>query len=544
MKKSKIIFKNKRMVIFFSLIVSLFILLSLRLYYLQVFKSDELTTNALNQRGKKISISSNRGIIFDRNLTPLTNNNKTKTLIITKEMLKKPSIYKNISKYTSLDLNELEEIKNKKDNILEIPLKKDVRLELLNKDAFLIDVVNRYNKKGILSHVIGYVNEYDNKGRSGIEKVYDEFLKIETKESFIVEYDRDRKLILGGSYNVNKEINPSNPAGVKLTIDYNIQKIVEKIMDKNRVNGSVIVGEVESGEILALASRPNFNPKNIKNYFVDKDMALHNKAIQITYPPGSVFKIVVFLAALEDNPSILDKNFFCKGYEEINGVKMNCNSIHGLLSLKEAFSKSCNSTFIQIAEELGGQKILDAAKRLGLEDKASIGLLEEAKGKLPTYKETYGAAIGNIAIGQGNLELTPLHITNLLMTIANDGISKNTTLIKGITNIDGKMIKEYFKESDKRLISSSNASILQEMLVEVVKTGTAKSMDLKALGGAGGKTGSSQARYNDEDTIHGWFSGFYPANNPKYVVTILYENAPNGSEDTLPIFEEIIKEIQ
>lgn len=544
MKESQNEFTTKRIKYFLGLIITFFILLAFRLYYLQIFKNDDLTTKALNQRGNKVAIDANRGMIFDRNLVPLTNNNKTKTLIVPREILEKPSIYKNVSQYANLDLNELKEIKNKQNKILKIPLKHDVKLDLLKNNAFLIDIVDRYNNKGILSHVIGYVNESDNKGITGIENVYDEFLKIEPNESFIVEYDRDRKLILGGSYNVNQDIDPSNPTGVKLTIDYNIQKEVEKVMDRNRLNGAVIVGEVESGEILALASRPNFNPEKIENYLDDKDMALQNKAIQITYPPGSVFKIVVLLAALEDNPDIVDKSFFCKGYEEINGVARNCNNIHGLQSLKESFAQSCNSTFIQMAAELGGEKILDVARRLGLESKVNIGLMEEVTRSLPEKTETYGAAIGNIALGQGSLEVTPLQVTNLLMTIANNGINKKMTLVKGITNMDGKIIKEYSKDEDNRVISALDTNILQEMLIEVVKTGTGKSMDLQSLGGAGGKTGTSQARYNDKDTIHGWFSGFYPANNPKYVITVLHENAPRGSGDTLPIFEEIIKEIK
>ncbi|OLS03915.1 peptidoglycan D,D-transpeptidase FtsI family protein [Tissierella creatinophila] len=544
MKKEDNNINKKRVIVFFIFIILSFLLLSFRLYYLQVLKGDEFTSKALNQRGKKIDLNPKRGIIFDKNLIPLTNNEKILTLIIPKDILKKPSVYDYIKTNTNLNSSELNEKLNSEDTLLKIPLKNNIDMSFLKENAFLVDVINRYNSDGLLSHVIGYINELDNKGESGIEKVYDEFLKTYEKDSFIVEYDRKMQMVLGGTYNVNHNYNPYDPSGVKLTIDSNIQRDIERIMDENKINGGIVVTEVESGEVLALASRPNFNPERIEEYFNDKDMALYNKTIQGKYPPGSIFKIVVLLAALEENPSIIDKNFFCEGFEEINGLKINCNNIHGLLSLKDGFANSCNSTFMQIAKEIGAEKIIEMSKRLGFGSKINIGLMEEVEGNLPETDELYGAAIGNIAIGQGSLEVTPLQVANLLTTVANGGINKKLTLVKGITNSEGKIIKEYFKEDDKRLISYNDANIVKEMLIEVVKSGTGKSMDLKFLGGAGGKTGSSQATYNGEETVHGWFSGFYPENNPKYVVTILIENASRGSVDALPIFKEIIKKLK
>lgn len=544
MKKEDNSISKKRVIIFFVLIILSFLILSFRLYYLQVFKGDEFTSRALSQRGKKIDLNPKRGIIFDKNLIPLTNNEKILTLIIPKSILKDPSIYDYIKTSTSLSINELNEKLYSEDILLKIPLKDSIDISLFKENVFLVDIINRYNKNGLLSHVIGYINEQDNKGESGIEKVYDEFLKTYEKDSFIVEYDRKMQLVLGGTYNVNHNNNPYDPSGVKLTIDSEIQRNIEKIMDERKINGAIVATEVKSGEILALASRPNFNPEKVKEYFKDEDMALYNKTIQGKYPPGSIFKIVVLLAALEENPSIVNKSFFCEGFEEINGLKINCNNIHGLQSLKDGFANSCNSTFIQIAKEIGAEKIIEMSKRLNFGNKINIGLMEEVGGNLPKSDELYGAAIGNIAIGQGTVEVTPLQIANLLTIIANDGINKKLTLVKGITNVDGKMIKEYFKEDNERLISSNNANIVKEMLIKVVKSGTAKSMDLETLGGAGGKTGSSQATYNGKETVHGWFSGFYPENNPEYVITVLVENAPKGSVDAMPIFEQIIKNLR
>src|SRR5690606_33685025 len=142
--------------------------------------------------------------------------------------------------------------------------------------------------------------------------------------SLFIEYDKNRSLILGGSYYVDSSTKPEEPSGVKLTIDYRIQKIVENILDEVNEKGAVVVADMESGEILALASRPSFNQKNIEDYLNRKDMSLYNKAIQVSYPPGSIFKIVVSLAALEENLDFLNRDYYCNGYEKINNVVIKC----------------------------------------------------------------------------------------------------------------------------------------------------------------------------------------------------------------------------
>ena len=232
----------------------------------------------------------------------------------------------------------------------------------------ITDRILRYGKKNILSHVIGYINKSENRGKAGIEKVYDDILKHGEDHLLYIELDKRENIILGGEYIVSQKTNPANPGGVKLTIDYHIQKSVEKILDKEEKNGGVIVAEVETGDIVAMASRPNFNQEDIDEYLNREDMVLYNKAIQVAYPPGSLFKTIVLLTALEENVSYVNKTFYCKGYEQINNVTIKCNNIggHGYITLKEAFSKSCNSAFIQLGQELGSSKIINMAKRLDL----------------------------------------------------------------------------------------------------------------------------------------------------------------------------------
>jgi len=543
MQKSK---KVRSRVFAFKVFSSiLFLALIGRLYYIQIYNNEELKLQSLKQRSIEIVFSASRGPIYDRNLMLLTNKEKIKTLVGQREaILNNNDLLEKIRKNTRLSNRELLNILNSNSSIVQIPLEKDIEFSEAN-NIFIIDKVKRYSDENILSHVIGYINRSENRGETGIEKVFDEYLKNSDRESLFVEYDKNRSLILGGSYFASNSNNDEDPAGVKLTIDYRIQKIVEEVLDESKENGAVIVADLQSGEILAMASRPNFNQENIEAYLNRDDMTLYNKAVQVSYPPGSIFKIVVTLAAIEENLDILDRDYYCNGYEKINNVIIKCNNTegHGKIDLTEAFAKSCNSVFIQIGKEIGAKKIIDMARKLGFGQKVNIGLLEEVEGFLPEGEELLGPAIGNISIGQGKIQATPLQITNMMLIIGNDGIKKDMTIIQGITTKDGRMIKPYNKEKDERVISKESAKIIQGLLKEVLNSGTASSLDLEDIGGGAGKTGSAEGILKGEPIIHGWFAGYYPRENPKYVITVLVEKASSGSKSAAPIFEKICKEI-
>lgn len=534
---------HSRVKFYYFISVLLFTSLLGRLYYLQVYGNQELKLNSLKQRSTEINLQSSRGTIYDRNLIPLTDRETTKTLVGSREfILRNQEILNNIKENTTLTSIELAKILNGSDKLVQIPLKRDIDLYNRN-NIFIVDIVNRYSKTNLLSHVIGYINKAENRGESGIEKVYDEFLNRADKSSLFIEYNQDRSLILGGSYYVDNTIASEEPAAVRLTIDYHIQQIVEEILDENNTRGSVIVTDIDTAEILALASRPSFNQEHMEEYFNREDMALYNKAIQVSYPPGSIFKIVVLLAALEEDPDIAHREFYCSGFESIGDLVINCSSTHGNKSLKDGFAKSCNSVFIQLGKEIGAKKVIEMAKRLGFGEKINIGLIEEVEGFLPEGDELLGPAIGNISIGQGKIEATPLQITDMLLTVANNGIRKDMTIIGGITNKNGSMIKPYNKSEDKRIISEELSYIARELLEEVVNSGTAKSMDLDIIGGAAGKTGSAEGLLKGKPTIYGWFGGYYPKNDPKYIITVLVEEANSGSKSAAPIFERICREI-
>jgi peptidoglycan glycosyltransferase/penicillin-binding protein 2 len=317
-------------------------------------------------------------------------------------------------------------------------------------------------------------------------------------------------------------------------------------MDDYKVNGAVIVTEVSTGDIVAMASRPNFNQNSIDTYLNKGNMEFFNKAVQVSYPPGSLFKIVVLLAGLQEDMNLVNKEFYCRGYEQINDLIIKCSKEegHGKINLKNAFAQSCNSVFIQIGERIGAKKIIEMAKKLGFGEKINIGLMEEVKGNLPEGRELIGPAIGNISIGQGTIEATPLQIANMITIVANNGIKKSLSIVDEIVTEDGYSVKKFNREDDVRIIEQKYCEIVRDYLNEVVISGTAKKVNLEDIGGAGGKTGSAQAILNKQPTIHGWFVGYFPRENPKYTVTILVEEGHSGSSSAVPIFEKIVRKIQ
>lgn len=529
---------NKRLVVGGVIISILFSTMVMKLSNIQLLKHEEYINLALRQRSKEIVIDRPRGYIFDKNLIPLTNKSTTWTLLVPKILVKNDNdLYSKVLENTNLSYLDMEELLEKEDFILEIPLDKSFNTSNYS-NVFMMKKINRYDPDNILSHVIGYINKIDNSGKSGLELTQNEFLQYKSKRTLLVEYDDKQSLLIGAKV-VDHRREPTEPTSIVTTIDVDIQRQVEKIMDKYSINGSVIITDIQRANILAMASGPNIDQDHIYNYLENDDMSLYSRAVQIGYPPGSIFKIVVLLAALESDEEYINKEFFCRGFEEINSVKTNCSSAHGLINLKEAFSLSCNSTFIQIGREVGSEKIINMARRLNFGEKINIGLIEEIAGNLPTKEESIGAAIANISIGQGEILVTPLQISNLLMTILNMGTQKHIKLIEGISNDEGDIIKYMNIDEDKQVLDESHTNIIYEYLLDVVRNGTGKGINLDKEGSAGGKTGSAEAILKGKETVHGWFTGFYPATHPKYVITVLVEDGMSGSKSAAPVFEDI-----
>ena len=532
----------KRVMGFVFTTLILFTLLITRLAWVQLVKHKPYSAVTQRQYFKEIALHPSRGIIYDRNLIPLTNGTREPTLIVFKDLVERDSRTRGyIKELTGFSDEEVDRLLSSRDSILQIKLDEDKIDEINNmKGLIYVNKTLRYDPDFTLAHVIGYIKRSDNTGASGLEKGYEETLRMESNSGNItLAFDGRNRVIPGHGVTPAARDSREDPNSVKLTVDYHIQKIVENAMDEYRRNGAVVVADVETGDIVAMASRPNFDPNNILS---SRERSLYNKAMEIAYPPGSIFKTVVLIAALESGLVELEDELFCQGYEEINGVRFNCNKEEGHeeITVKEGFFHSCNSVFIQLGRELGANKIIETARRLGFGDRINIGPLFEVPGNLPTGDDLLGASVGNISIGQGKIEATPLQVTNMMMIIANDGLWKDMWIVDSIVTEEGDFVKAMNRENAKRVLEPQIVALVKEAMSEVVKQGTARNISLRGVGGGGGKTGSAQA---GGDVIHGWFSGYFPQDNPRYVITVFVEEGRSGSRAAAPIFEKIANEI-
>lgn len=538
---------NKRLSILLFAFSFAFVSLFGRLIYIQGYKGKEYYERAIRQSEIKIDLTSNRGSIYDRNNVALTDNEKEDIVVILKRNFnldkEKIDILKKVTKLSEKEIYNRFETKN---NLVELKIKylnDELKKQIQSKKAILIvNKTYRYRSENILTHVLGYVNENENKGVSGIEKAKNDLLKDQNRE-YVEAFVDARKNVVPGSFKKYKSEDTKHK-NIKLTIDYDIQKIVEKALDKKHKNGAVVVSDVSTGEILAMASRPNFNPNNIENYINSKNQELLNKAIQCKYPPGSIFKIIVTLAAFEENLVDEEEKFDCKGYIEFDGIKIKCwkREGHGEETFKEAFYNSCNPVFVEIGKRLGSKKILETAKRLGLSDKIDIGLEEEKETVLPKGDSVKGNAIGNISIGQGDIEVTPLQVNQMTQIIANNGVYKKLYLFDSTLDQNMNEIENHKIEKDKVVMSPFVINRTKKLMEGVVESGTAS--NIKGIqGNSAGKTGSAEYYIKGKKFVHGWFTGYYPAKIPKYAVTVFIYDGKSGGGAAAPVFKDIIENI-
>lgn len=535
--------------IFFTL--AIFMLIG-RLAVIQIIDGPEYQRKAMGQWFKELPAGMGRGKIFDRNMIPLTNRKTTSNLIIYPEIF--PMTDANIQLLSQLTKISIYVLKYE-----ELSSNRPIQLEIKNYDTSLIrealgikgvysmDSDERYSQSQIAAHVIGYINKIDNVGNKGIEKKYDQLLTENRSNVIGTIVDAQKRVIPGLGYRTLTKDSQGIGKNVVLTLDYDIQKIIEEEFDKLYEKGSVVVTDVKSGEVLGLMSRPNFNQDKVANYLDSNNKEFYNRGIQVGYPPGSVYKIIVAAAALENNIIHHDTKFYCNGYEEIDGVVIKCSSFdkggHGEIDFERAFAVSCNSAFIQLGQQVGGKKILEMSQRLGLGSLTNIELPEEIPGQLPTEDYIKGAGIGNISIGQGTLEVTPLQIARVTAAIANDGILTDISIIKDI--IDDKNQSVLYEQQSERVpvLSVEIASKIQDLMKKVVTEGTGNKIRLENEGGAAGKTGSAEGSSEGRNVVHAWFTGYFPGDEPKYGITILVEDGGGGGTVAAPLFHEIGKRI-
>lgn len=524
---------KKRLIALAAGFVILLLVLAARLTQIQILENEKYASVNAKQQRITLNGEDTRGTIFDRNGNRLTGADESIIYIIKKEELDATA-----ARIFQLIGAERVENESKRYFVYRSNIFSEDAAYVLKRDyeAFIIKGATRYEEEQPAVHFVGYINETDGTGASGIEKEFNDILSRKQKVVY-ASVDGSRMIIPGLGISSTIE-NPD--CGVITTLDLKIQKKAEQVLKDSGYSGSIIVSDAKTGEVLAGASAPSYNPAQVEDYLDSSNEEFINKATQSLYPPGSIFKIIVAAAALEKGVVSTDSMFLCNGYEEINGIRINCSKEegHGEINFRDAFAKSCNSAFIQLGILTGGDTILEMANAFGVGNRAFQGKIEEKIGSLPGTLDIQGAGIGNLSIGQGKLLITPAQAGRITAIIAAGGIDHGLSLIKGTT--EGGKTEYLEKRPSKRVIKEETADLISELMVDTVNYGTANN-----LSGAGvtiaGKTGSAEAYYHGEMVVHGWFTGFFPAEEPKYVITVFVESGGSGRGSAVPLFRQMVE---
>ena len=512
-----------------------------------ILNHESLSEKAKQQHVKVEDIQARRGIIFDREGRQLALNIELDSLYCEPDSLQldKKSLKKLASAMARGPNAILTKIPDKgKFAWIERKLDPDiaVRVRGLNiKGIGLMNEAKRVYPKGRLaSHIVGSVG-IDNQALEGVELQFDKYLKTRGGKVFL-ERDASGKTLSAG---VDKEAKGNN---IVLTIDEGLQGIVEREIDKAMVQWraaavSAIMMDPYTGEILALANRPSYDPNHPGKA---KDFEKRNRAITDYYEPGSTFKIVAGIGALEENivkpHTLFDVS---RGSIEVGGKTIHDVHKYGVLTFKEVIQKSSNVGTIMIGMRLGKERIYKYAKRLGVGEKTGIDLPGEVSGLMHLPERWSGTSLGAIPIGQ-EVAVTPLQILRTYSAIANGGFLVRPHVVSEIISPEGQLLFSFMDNEKKRIISPKTAEIFKEVLKSVVEGGTGEKASVEGEEVAG-KTGTAQMidpktkRYSKEKYVSS-FVGFVPADNPKFaLIIVIYEPKGQiyGGVVASPVFREI-----
>lgn len=538
---------RKRAVILNTVIGFGFFIVLLRLADIMVLNHERLAAKAKIQQVKGEDVRMRRGMIFDRHGREVAVNMELESLYCDPAEVVSPekSAFM-LSDVTGKPSKALLTKLSSGGRFIWIDRKiepdtagriKEMKIKGL---GFMPDAKRYYPKGHLASQIVGFV-DVDNRGIEGLELKYDKYL---TTNAGRVQFTRDAS----GKTLSQGVVMESKGNNLVLTIDEGLQYMVEaeleKAMEKWRPSAAAaIMMDPMTGEILALANRPSFDPNIVAS---SKNFERRNRAITDCYEPGSTFKIIVGTAALEEKVVNLGTTFDCsRGVIEIGKRIIHDAHRHGVLTFKEVIQKSSNVGSIMIGMRLGKERIYKYAKAFGIGDKTGIDLPGEISGWIRPPDRWSGTSIGSIPIGQ-EVAVTPLQVLRAYAAIANGGVLVTPHVVSQIVTPDGEPLWTPKLES-KRVVSQRTAETFKDILKTVTEDGgTAKSASVDGNFVAG-KTGTAQMidprtkRYSKEKFVSS-FVGFVPADNPRIaMIVVIYEPKGQiyGGVVAAPVFKSI-----
>lgn len=569
---------RKRIIfVFIFLIGSLMIF---QLVKMQIIQHEEYLERSNINSIKGIEEEPPRGVFLDRNMEVMVSNKPAFTMQII------PSEYdKNLSPLINKVINEDSNYVNRvlKLNRVYSPyiprkVKRDVDFRFVawyeeNQSKlpgvqYTVDIQRDYSFGINGSHVFGYTKEIspamlekhkdnyslgDYIGHKGLEKTYEKYLRGKKGVTYYVVDSRQRRI--GRYQNGKKDIMPEKGHDLILTLDADAQKIAEAAFQGKK--GGLVAIEPSTGEVIAYVSSPNYDltafstvttEETWRFYMNNPDKPLFNRAIMSMFPPGSTFKMLLGIAALEMGVIDEETRINCAGGYQYGNRFYKCHGgSHGPLNLRQAIEKSCNAFFYQLILRVGLDKWSEYVKMFGFGSRTGIDLDGEIKGLVPSksyYDRVYGKGkwsnglLLNISIGQGEVGTTPAQLAQYVSLIANNGRTKVPHLVRGYLNKNKKDIVN-FKYNDINVpVSQKTFNIIKDGMFQVVHgAGTATWLKIPNITMAG-KTGTAQ---NPHGKDHALFIGFAPYENPQIAIAVMVENAGFGSTWAGPIARDVIK---
>ena len=427
------------------------------------------------------------------------------------------------------------------------PFLVEVSTDLSANGVYTYADAQRYLPNPIARHLIGYLNG-DGVGVSGLELAYDDLLaQAGDEQTVLCTTTAQGSLMTGTQPEISRT--SGTQQGVQLTLDANLQRACEGIAAQSMERGCIVVMETATGDVLASVSMPEFDPEDLVKSIQADDTSLINRPLS-AFSAGSVFKVVLAAAAYQAGYSWFTHD--CTGSVEVGDQVFRCaeGRAHGQVNLRGALEQSCNCYFIELGQLLGGERILQMARQLGFGQATAVAPgLKSAEGNLPqasAVADADGGQLAMLSFGQGALTVTPLQITAMMNTVADNGTWKAPRFVKGIVDAETmQLVQPMETAEDVPVCDADTAAILRSMLTSVVENGIGREA-APDVGLAGGKTGTAQTGQYDEsgeELLNYWFSGFWPADAPRYTVTVLQDTTREPETSSAALFARVVNAI-
>lgn len=572
-------FALSRIAVFQYIAVGIFLFLISGFWVLQVRDHEANSELAERNRIKTVPLLAPRGKLLDRDGRVIVDNQAAFTLMLTRENLK-PEHIDGIAQGIHMDPDEIRaRLKRYESRPTYVPVL--IKPELTPGEIAFVEshrdaetfpemelIQNQrrlYPKNGLAAHAIGYVGEVSEQelnttdfakysqgdivGKAGLERQYnDSLIGVDGQRRVVVDSVGRERAVLD-----SKEVTPGN--NLQLTLDLDVQAVAELALEGRR--GAVVALDPRSGEVLAMVSRPAFDPnafatriraEDWKELTSNPDNPLLNRAIQAQFAPGSTFKPIVAMAGLETGTLEPDFSVRCTGGATFYGTFFRCDERHGLLNLHQAIVHSCDTYFYNVGNKVGIDRIAEYAQMAGIGKKTGIDLPNEAEGLMPSTKwklrakreKWYAGETISVAIGQGAVTVTPLQLAEAIGGLASGGVWYRPHLVK-MAAAEAPRRGDLNPENVATIVSGmygvvneggTGSSARIEGIEVAGKTGTAQRVSLALA--KSGKLGGDLAKEN------GWFVGFAPRQNPEIVVVALWEASQHGYS-AAPIVRDVIK---